>query len=248
MIAIVTEVPRFYYEAARELKNRDIEFLTLALDDEIPSIVGVVLTSEEERERIDFPEVVGTGDTKAAVDECLRIEGGVYADYEGLILGIDPGPKPGFAVLGDGKVVHAELLGSPEDILEVSKKVLDTYSGKRVTFRVGKGGGVYKTRILKILQENLDFPIEVVDERSTTPLFDRGTAVKDIIAAVNIALKQGRVLKEKVEIHPKDGEIKNLQKDSRIISGNITINKNLAKRVARGELTLEEAVEIQRKK
>jgi len=244
----MTEIPRFYYEAVRELKDRDVEFLTLAMDDEIPSIVGVVLTSEEEREHIDFPEVVDTADIKAAVDECLRIESGLGAGYENLILGIDPGLKPGFAVLGDGKVVHAELLGSPEDILEVSKRVLDTYSGKSVTFRVGRGGGVYKARILKIIQENFDFPIEVVDESKTTPLFARGTAVKDVIAAVNIALKQGRILKEKVEIYPKEGEIKNLQKDSRIISGNITINKKLARRVARGELTIEEAIEIQRNK
>jgi hypothetical protein len=242
----MTEIPRFYYEAVRELKDRDIEFLTLAVDDEIPSIVGVVLTSEEEREQIDFPEVVGIADIKTAVDECLRIENGLCASYENLTLGIDPGRKPGFAVLGDGRVVHAELLGSPEDILKVSERVLDTYSGKSITFRVGRGGGVYKARVLKILQENFDFPIEVVDESNTTPLFGRGAAVKDIIAAMNIALKQGRVLKQKIEIHPTDGEIKNIQKDSRIISGNITINKELAKRVARGELTIEEAIEIQR--
>lgn len=244
----MTEIPRFYYEAVRELKDRDVEFLTLALDDEIPSIVGVVLTSEEEREHIDFPEVVGINDIKAAVDECLRIESGLKTGYENLILGIDPGLKPGFAVLGDEKVVHVELLGSPEDILEVSKRMLNTYSGKRITFRVGRGGGVYKARILKILQENFNFPIEVVDETNTTPLFGRGTAVKDIIAAVNIALKRGRVLREKIEVSPKDGEIRNLQKDSRIISRNITINKKLAKRVAKGELTIEEAIEIQRKK
>jgi hypothetical protein len=246
LIAIMTEIPRFYYEAVRELKDRDIEFLTLAMDDEIPSIVSVVLTSEEEREQIDFPEVAGSTDIKAAVDECLRIESGLGTGYKNLILGIDPGLKPGFAVLGDGKVAHAELLGSPEDILKVSKRALDTYSGKSVTFRVGKGGGVYKARVLKILQQNFDFPIEVVDESNTTPLLGRGAAVKDIIAAVNIALKQGRILKKKIEVYPTDGEIRNLQKDSRIISGNITINKDLAKRVAKGELTIEEAIEIQR--
>lgn len=244
----MTEVPRFYYEAVKELKDRGIEFLTLALDDEIPSVVGVVLTSEEEREQIDFPEVVSAADVRAAVDECLRIKNGLTSGYESLILGIDPGLKPGFAVLGDGKVVHAELLGSPEDILKASKKVLDTYSGKSVTFRVGRGGGVYKARVLKILQENFDLPIEVVDESHTTPLTRNGTAVKDIIAAVNIALKQGRTLKQKIEVAPTDGETKNIQRDSRIISGNITINKRLAERVARGELSIEEAIEIQRGK
>jgi hypothetical protein len=244
----MTEIPRFYYESVKELKNRGMEFLTLALDDEIPSIVGVVLTTEEEREQIDFSEVVSADDINAAVDECLRIENGLAAPYESLILGIDPGLKPGFAVLGDGKVVHAELLGTPEDILEASRKVLDTYSSRRVTFRVGRGGGVYKERVLKILQENFDFPIEVVDESHTTPLTGSGTAVKDVIAAVNIALKQGRILKQKIDVSPTNGEIKNIQRDSREVSGNITISKLLAERVAKGELSIEEAIEAQQGK
>lgn len=248
MIAIITKRPRFYYEAARELKGQDIEFLTLALDEEIPSEVGVVLTSSEERGIIDFPKVVGSHNIKSAVGECLRIESGLEGEFENLILGIDPGPKPGFAVLGDGKVVHAESLGSPEEIYEASKKVLNTYFGTKVIFRVGGGGGVYRERILKIIQQDFDYPVEVVDESCTTPIFRTGASVKDIIAAVNIALERGRFLREKVEVHPTNGEIKNIQRDSRIISGDITITNKLAMRVASGELDLKEAIKIQRKK
>lgn len=242
----MTDVPLFYYEAVKELKERGVEFLTLALDDEIPSITGAVLTSEEERDRIDFPEVVSGADVKAAVDACLRIVNGVTSGFEALVLGIDPGPAPGFAVLGDGRVVHAELLRSPEDVLEASNLALGTYSGKSVTFRVGRGGGVYKARILKILQENFNTPIEVVDESHTTPMDAGATSLKDIAAAINIAMKQGRLLKQKIEVSPTDGEIKNIQRDSREISGNITINKELAERVAKGEITIDEAIEVQR--
>lgn len=238
----MTEVPRFYFEAARELKDRGVEFLTLAMSDEIPSIVGVVLTTEEEKQKIDFKEVV------SAIDEALRIDGGHKSTYESLVFGIDPGPTPGFAVLGDGKVVHEELLRSPEDVLEASKSVLDSYTGKTITFRVGRGGGVYKARTLKTLQENFDIQIEVVDEKSTTPADTGKASARDIIAAVNIALKQGRILRQKIEVRPTDGEIKNIQRDSREISGNITINKELADRVAKGELTIEEAIEVQRGK
>jgi hypothetical protein len=238
----MTEVPLFYYESARELKDRGVGFLTLAMGDEIPSIVGVVLTTEEEREQIDFKEVASTA------DEALRIDRGHKSAYDGLVLGIDPGPTPGFAVLGDGKVIHSELLGSPEDVLGASKKAFDSYSGKNITFRVGRGGGVYKARTLKILQENLDVPIEVVDEKSTTPADTGKASTKDIEAAINIALKQGRILKQKIEVSPTEGEIKNIQKDSREISGNITINKKLAEGVAKGEITIEEAIEVQRGK
>jgi hypothetical protein len=242
LIAIMTEVPRFYYESARELKERHVEFLTLAMGDEIPSIVGVVLTTGEERDCIDFKEVVST------VDEALRILNGVAGGFEALVLGLDPGPKPGFAVLGDGKVIHSELLRSPEDVLEASKKAINSYSGKNITFRVGRGAGVYKARILKILQENFDIPIEVVDESHTTPADTGKASAKDIEAAISIAMKQGRLLKQKIEVSPTEGEIKNIQSDSREISGNITINKELAERVAKGEITIEKAIEVQRRK
>ncbi len=238
----MTDVPLFYYGAVKELKERGVEFLTLALDDEVPSIVGAVLTTEEERDRIDFKEVVST------VNEALRIVNGVTGGFEALVLGIDPGPKPGFAVLGDGKVIHSELLRSPEDVLEASNRALGTYSGKSVTFRVGRGGGVYKARILKILQENFDTTIEVVDESHTTPMDAGAASLKDIAAAINIAMKQGRLLKQKIEVSPTDGEIKNIQRDSREISGNITINKELAERVAKGEITIDEAIKTQRGK
>lgn len=248
MIAIITEVPLFYYEAVKELKDRGVEFLTLGMDDEIPSIVGVVLTTQEERGKIDFKEIASSAKVKEAVDEALRTLNGMTSTFDSITLGIDPGLKPGFAVLGDGKVVHAELLGSPEDILETSKRVLDTYSGKIITFRVGRGGGVYKERILKTLQENFDLPIEVVDESHTTPVNGAASTARDIVAAINIALKQGRTLKQKIEVSPTPGEIKNIQKRSRKLSGNITINKKLAERVARGEISIEEAIEVQRGK
>ena len=244
----MTEVPRFYYEAVRELKERGVEFLTLGMSEEIPSIVKVVLTTPHEKEGIDFPEVAFARDAKEAVARALRALDGAASGFDNLVLGIDPGPRPGFAVLGDGKVVHVELLAMPEDTLVASRKALDTYKGKAVRFRVGMGGGVYKERVLKILQENFEIPIEVVDEKSTTPADSGKTDVKDIVAAINIALKQGRTLKQKIEVSPTEGEIKNIQNESREISGNITISKVLAKRVAKGEVMIDEAILMQRGK
>jgi hypothetical protein len=244
----MTEVPRFYYEAVRELKDRGVEFLTLGMSDEIPSIVKVVLTTPEEKGVIDFPEVVWASDAREAVACAIRTLNGVASGFDNLVLGIDPGPRPGFAVLGDGKVIHVELLKAPEDTSEASRKALDTYKGKDARFRVGRGGGVYKERVLKILQENFELPIEVVDEKSTTPADAGSGSVKDIAAAINIALKQGRTLRQKIEVSPTEGEIKNIQRDSREISGNITISKALARRVAKGEITIDEAISMQQEK
>ncbi|MFQ6105664.1 MAG: hypothetical protein ACE5NL_01155, partial [Candidatus Hydrothermarchaeaceae archaeon] len=140
-------------------------------------------------------------------------------------------------------------LNAPEDILAILKDIFKVYSAD-VLFKVGTGGGIYRKRILKMLQDNFDFRIEMVDESSTTPSAVGAGSIssfKDAIAAVNIALKEGRVLVNRVRLSPTAGEIRNLQKESRKFSGNITISKKLAARVALGELTLEEAVVLQRK-
>ncbi|MFQ5815031.1 MAG: hypothetical protein ACE5G7_00855, partial [Candidatus Hydrothermarchaeaceae archaeon] len=149
----------------------------------------------------------------------------------------------------DGTLVETEQLRSPEEVLEEVRRAIAVFGGRKSILRVGMGGGIYNMRILKALQERMgdNVKIEIVDETSTTP----GTGeipspeLKDIAAAVKIALKNGQSLKRRVEVNPAPGEIKQLQRKSRKINGNITISRQLAEKVALGELTLEAAVEEQ---
>ena len=173
----------------------------------------------------------------------LRILKGFGTGHKRLIIGIDPGRKPGIAVVGDGRIIETRTLNSPGEVLKCMRDVLAVHSADEVTARVGGGGGIYKLQILKLLQENLRPRTEIVDETSTTP-----TGKSNAAAAVNIALKEGRRLYEKIKLSPKPGEIKNLQRESRLLSGNITISKKLAEEVAEGKLSLEEALEIAARK
>ncbi|MEK6977369.1 MAG: hypothetical protein AABX40_03070 [Candidatus Hydrothermarchaeota archaeon] len=248
LLAIVTEIPRFYYNAVRELKGRGIQFLTFGLEDEIPSYITVVLTSREERKHVRSSIVVAHDDLPTAVSECVRALNGLKKDYKRLVIGIDPGASLGVAVLADNKVIEARNILSPEGVPPVLRGLLETYSGAETVIRVGDGGGIYCMRVLKLLQENFDAKIEVVDETSTTPALGREApaGLRDVIAAINIALKEGSVLEKAIELAPTPGEIKNLQRESRNLSRNITISKGLAELVAKGELTLEEAIEAHR--
>ncbi len=249
MIAVLTEVPRLYYLFARELKRRKLEFYSLTFADAIPEKVRVVLTSEEEAARVNFPCVVAATEKSAviAVEKAHSLAKGLREHYSQLVVGIDPGEKPGLAVLGDGKVVHAAQLASPEEVSSSLEDLLRIYSCDSLVIKVGNGGGVFRQRLLRVLQKRFSFPIELVDEHATTPSLGRGDfsrEVRDIIAAINIAMKQGRRLRKKVEVRPTPGEIKNIQKHSRQRSGSITISRALAERVARGELTMERAIEL----
>ncbi|NIA02989.1 MAG: hypothetical protein GWP12_00400, partial [Nitrospirae bacterium] len=97
---------------------------------------------------------------------------------------------------------------------------------------------------------DLNIPIEVVDETGTSPSMGRGlhtSEVSDIIAAINIAKLSGTVV-GKQEVEPSMGEIKRVQEHSREYSnGKASIPRNLARKVAKGELTIAEAIEIHQK-
>lgn len=84
--------------------------------------------------------------------------------------------------------------------------------------------------------------IEIVDE-SSIPCED-----DDAAAASTIAMAEGVEIRGKFKVEPKDGEIREMQRLSRIKSKNITISKELARKVLRGEMELEEAIKMQREK
>lgn len=248
MIALVTEDSRFYYMAVKELNRVGVEFLSLKLGDAIPDTVSVALTSHSEKDSINFPRIVARDDLRYAVAECIKISKGIR-QVKSLVIGVDPGMKPGIAVFADGELVETEQLRSPEEVLDAVRRVLSVYRGRKSILRVGTGGGVYNKRILRTLQGHIgdEVEIEIVDETATTPEPREITSpeFRDIVAAVNIAMKTGQYLKERVVVKAEPGEIKQLQKESRKLNGNITISKELAEKVALGVISLEDAVEAQ---
>ena len=85
----------------------------------------------------------------------------------------------------------------------------------------------------------------MVDESNTT----RKTVQPDIKAAIDIALSAGLPIKSKMEVNPTEGEIRDLQRISRLESkGAVTISKQLAKQVASGKISLKRAIYSQQKK
>ena len=86
-------------------------------------------------------------------------------------------------------------------------------------------------------------PIEIVDEAGTTKRME-----DDIEAAIEIAFGKGKEIRFLSEIRPTHGDLKRIQDESRILSGSITISEELAELVAKGEMSLEEAIRRQKRK
>ena len=242
-VALVTRDPALYHELAGFLRERRWPTVSLLPGERIPDRVAVVLTSPSEADRIAHPNVltVGEGVDRRALGAAVRHALDAGSPWDPIVVGIDPGPRPGYAILAGETVLGEGILESPESIGPFSNHLRHRFPSRPVRFRVGSGDPPARNRILNALLEH-HRTVEMVSERGTTP---RGTRrPRDAVAARTIARTSGTVVREPLDVTFTAGEISNLQRLSREGSGGrVTISRSSAHRVLRGEITLAEAVD-----
>lgn len=242
-LGILTEDFRLYHDLVAALKARGVPFLSLSFSRRLPETVGAVLTSLAEAPRIRFKNVVVVHDVDNAITRALQLLKG-KTEWQELLIGVDPGHEPGVAVLGDGDVLDASLAPSPEAVRDQVRTALRTFPAKQVRVRVGHGDPTNRNRILNSLAD-VGLRVEIVDEAGTT----HRTPQPDLDAAVDIARTPGVRVEPPFEVRPTPGEVHEVQRRSRMQSaGQVTISSELADAVARGKLTLDEAIERQRRR
>ncbi len=241
VLGVMTEDFRLYHDLVAELKARDIPFVSLSFSRRIPENVGVIVTSRKEAGRVRRPHVVAEGDIRAAIARAVQVLQG-KTRWEEVLVGIDPGAEPGVAVVGDGQVLATYHAPSPEGVAGIVREALGTFPSLRRRVRIGHGDRTNRNRILNALARE-GLPTEIVDEAGTT---DR-TQDPDVGAAIKIAFVPGVRATPPYDVEPTPGEVREIQRRSRVTSeSGVTISKDLASRVARGEITLDEAIRKQR--
>lgn len=248
MLALITSNPKFYHAAVNELDRLGEKFLSLSPSDEVPPGVEIVITSEGEREAINHDWVVSAPDAALAVKEALIERSGLGKTYTHLSIGIDPGKNIGIAAIGDRRLLFEDLLDEPEEVWRIVKDLQKRFESRSFVVRIGSAGGAFRDRIIAGLQANMTCKIEIVSEEGTTaPRAERRRlgVQKDILSARSIALKKGTPLKQKITVTTTAGEIRNVQRESRKKSGHITVSKELAEAIVKGEINLDEAIKKQ---
>jgi hypothetical protein len=181
-------------------------------------------------------------DPISTVSRAIYAEKG-YGPIGAMIIGIDPGRRPGIAVLAGDMVVAVHQVNVNE-VEPLIRKIIHDFRPNAVLIRIGHGARLVTTQITNSLLQS-GFKVEMVDESGTTPHIGRDVhthTLRDIIAAINIARIKG-VPVGKQEVEPSKGEIRVIQEASRSISsGRATIPRYLARQVARGELTIDQAI------
>jgi len=246
-VALVTQDPALYGELAGFLRERHWPSVSLLPGQRIPDSVAVVLTSPEEVPMIPHPHVLSVrpdGDRRvlgAAVEHAL----GVGEPTGELIVGVDPGPRPGYAIFAGAKSLGEGTLDSPEAIGTFASQLRHRFPSHPLRFRVGAGDPPSRNRIVNSLLEH-QRSVELVNERGTTPRGQRRP--RDPVAARAIAHTRGVLIRQRLPTTFTAGAVTNLQRLSRESSeGRLTISRTSAHRVLCGELTLSEAVDEARR-
>jgi len=248
ILGILTADFSVYYDLVLVMRTRGVPFETLAPGQPIPSNVGVLVTTAAEAPVDADVPIVTFREAEATIAAAMRLLQSP-GPFRTCIIGIDPGERPGIAVLADGRVLELVHARSPESVQQVLRDIVAGVPAERFLIRIGNGAPTFRDRILQTIGD-IDATLELVDERRSTPADYHGAAERDTGAATNIALMPGQPLKlsDLRPARPSAGELRDIQRKSRLASGNVTITRALARNVALGRLTLDEAVDRMRQK
>ncbi len=238
VIVVATADFELYHGVVNELRDRGTTFTTIEPDEPLPERTTVVVTGADTADAFADAEVTtvvaAPDESRTAVDRALAA---LRGDGGRTIVGVDPGRKPGIAVLAGETVVAAfqvPLADAVEVIHEEVREAVDP------VVKIGDGARLQGAKLVTDLE---DVRVELVDETGTTPYLGTGTrGMGDVLAAVNIARLEGEAVDTR-EIEPTAGELQRIKDRSRERSEtNRAIDEGLARRVAAGELTIDEAL------
>jgi hypothetical protein len=241
VIVVATDDFEVYHDIVGELRDRGVAFTTVEPGDPLPEDTGVVVTTADEAplEALSEPPAVTVveadpAEPRRTVEQAVAVLRG--GDGR-TIIGIDPGERPGIAVLAGDVAVGAFQVPEAQ-AAEVVAAELESAVDPLV--RIGDGARLVGARLIEALP---DVTIELVDETGTTPYLGSGArGMDDVLAAVNIAHLPGEEIQSR-DVEPTAGELQRIKERSRQESEtNRAIDDALARRVASGDLSVDEAL------
>ena len=238
-VYVRTEDFRMAYHLLRVLQDIGITPVLVEHDQALPDRDAWWFgTPEEVHQRGGRGVGVKADSVSAAVNSWLRIMNKLD-NIEELLIGIDPGPRPGCAWFADEKLLGKAVHESIEATVHALVGHIESYAPKRVLVRIGHGSPLHRDQLVNAFLLR-GYPVQQVNEYRTS----QGTARNaHANSALKIARMPGQSVVEWREVEPSEGEVRNIQRISRRRSrGSLTISTHLARRVSQGELTMDEAL------
>ena len=256
-LAVATRDFSAFHDLVAALRERGLLHQVVEPDRPLPLRVRVVITTpgdlplvQPHAHAIGAAVVVHSVSDRTVANAVQALLG--KGRFTRVVVGIDPGERPGVAVIGDGVLVATAHAASPEAAAEEAQRAVEDVPADGYVVRVGHGAPTMRDRILVALAARPALAharVEVVDETDSTPQRYSSPAERDTTAAASIALATGSPVVSVAEPVPSEGEVRDIQRKSRLASvGELTISRALAHAVAVGDMTLDEALHAQRGK
>ncbi len=241
-ILVRTDDFQLAYRIMQMLRSRKIDVEQYSLSQPLPKKDSIWIGSVDE-----VAENLADGRPIAAELDSIdiAIEAAIFAlkgssKTHRFTLGIDTGPRPGLAWFTDGILIDTKQSESVEECIEMVESLIENHDFEHLLIRMGKGSPSHRNRLVNAMLHR-GYVVELVNERKTSSGLGRN---QHDVSAIRIATLAGERVWEAFDLQPTEGEIREIQRRSRIKSqGRITISSDLAEKVAKGELTLAEAIE-----
>jgi hypothetical protein len=200
-VAVATVSGKAYFLLINELKERNIDFLSIVPGEAVPAEAKVVITTEKEKPLIRHEKVLvydAATEPNAVVNEAVKVLEGKES-YEKIVIGIDPDEVTGLAVVADGKVNQTKACFNLQEITSEIDVIIKNVNlaATRVSVKIGNGVPIHK-EIMSALDSVLppEVVLEVVSEAGTDKPAKKGKhrrGLRDIASAIRIAGREGHV-------------------------------------------------------
>ncbi|MFX0050492.1 MAG: hypothetical protein ACFE8U_04280 [Candidatus Hermodarchaeota archaeon] len=246
-IAVKTKDMRFYYKLLNLFKGSRLRLKFYSLNQDIECHrYDLIITSEEISELQYNCQVLQVKDEHLNSELIPKILGLLVrknaSKFKRLIVGVDPGEIIGISAICDGMVLAAETSRLDQLIIK-TENYLAYFPTETVVIRIGDQpisvSNVIFNKLFRAFRDDDRISIEIVQESFSSPK----KTLKHAKAAVTIAQRRGIVKNHLVRNEVSRGRIREIQKWSRNRSQNrITLDEELARLVALGKISLDEAI------
>jgi hypothetical protein len=163
-VGIFTLDFKFYHDIIVDLRKWKIPFTSLESTSNIPRDVAVVLSSEKD-ERF-WDRQINARDSTYGIRNSLPLLMNREV-FDEVVIGLDPGPYPGVAVIADNVLTEAFETPMIEMVRKEVMEIRDSYRYRNISIKIGDGDKPHRDRIIQDLAET-GIDLKVVDERNTS--------------------------------------------------------------------------------